>query len=119
MALNHCQPHFNREAQEGANNSSDWRVNNQNGFEGISFFGISEFEPEPKDTAAKVLWLVLCPGWGQKHSHCCDEQSTAALCQNAPEIRPEGLHLQTPSIPEGAGEGLPNVQGLGFYAGHP
>lgn len=94
-------------------------MNNQDGFEGICVFGTLELEPEPKDAAAKVLWLILCPSWGQKHSDCCDEQPSATLCENAPEVRPEGLHLQTPSIPEGTGEGLPNIQGLGFYAGHP
>lgn len=63
-------------------------------------FPPSEPEPEPEQTdlATKVLWTLLCPGSREEHSHCSYEQSAAELCTNAPQVWPEGLHLQAAGL---------------------
>lgn len=46
----------------------------------------AESQPEPTDTAAEVLWTVLCAIGGQKHPRGRDEQHSASRGENAPEI---------------------------------
>lgn len=70
----------------------------------------AEPEPEPTDSAAKVLWTVLCAIGGQKYPCGRDEQHSASRGEDAPEVRPERLNLQTPGIQEGEREVQPHVQ---------
>lgn len=51
-----------------------------------SFSVVLEPEPKQTDVAAQVLWTVLCAGSREEHTHCGDEQPSATLCTNAPQI---------------------------------
>lgn len=84
----------------------------------VFFTLATESEPEPPDTAAQVLWTVLCAVRGQKHPCGRDEQHPASSGENAPEIRPQRLNLQTPGIQEGKRKVQPYVQGPGLHARH-
>lgn len=57
-------------------------------------------EPEPEQThlVAKVLRVVLCSGCGQEHPHCRHEQFASERRADAPQVRPEGLHVQAPRL---------------------
>lgn len=54
---------------------------------------LAEHQPKQAHPATQVLWTVLCSGRRQKHPYCGDEQSLASYNPNAPQIRPEGLHV--------------------------
>lgn len=56
---------------------------------GVSFvlsLFVLEFKPKQTDTAAQVLWIILRAGRGEKHTHCSDEQPSATLCTDAPQV---------------------------------
>lgn len=77
-------------------------------------FHFTEPEPESTHAAAQVLRTVLHPVWRHQHPTGGDEQCASALCQNALQIRPEGIHLQETSIQEREREGLSDLQRPGL-----
>lgn len=66
MALNHCQLHFDIEAQERANNSSNWHANNQAGFEGISLsLAFQNLNQNPRTLLPKFYGLYCVQAGGK------------------------------------------------------
>lgn len=66
MALSHCQLHFDIEAREGANNSSNWHVNKQNGFEGISLsLAFQNLNQNPRTLLPKFYGLYCVQAGGK------------------------------------------------------
>ena len=75
-----------------------------------------ELESEPSHFAAQVLRPLLCPVGREEHPLGGDEQRPSPRSSHAPQIRPEGLHLQEASIQEGKREGQAHFQRLGLHA---
>lgn len=78
---------------------------------------VAEPEPEPADVAAEVLRAVLHPVRRRDSARGGDEQRSAARHQDALQVRPEGLPVQTPRLAQRAHQGLAHVQGPGL-SGH-
>ncbi len=76
-----------------------------------------ELESEPSHFAAQVFRPLLCPVRREEHSGGGDEQRPSPCRSHAPQIRPEGLHLQEASIQEGKREGQAHFQRPGLHAG--
>lgn len=87
----------------------------------LFFFSLSltELESEPSHFAAQVFRPLLCPvGW-EEHPRGGDEQRASPRGSHAPQIRPEGLHLQEASVQEGKREGQAHFQRPGLHARPP
>lgn len=83
------------------------------------FFSLTELESEPSHFAAQVFRPLLCPvGW-EEHPCGGDEQRPSPRGSHAPQIRPEGLHLQEASVQEGKREGQAHFQRPGLHARPP
>lgn len=70
----------------------------------LSLYPSPELEPEPPHFAAKVFWPLLRPVRGEEHQSCGDEQYFTTLRTHAPQVRPQGLHIQEASFQEGKRE---------------
>lgn len=80
------------------------------------FFSSPELESEPSHFAAQVFRPLLCPVRWQEHPCGCYEQCPPPRGAHAPQVRPEGLHLQEASVQEGEGEGQAHLQRPGLHA---
>uniref|UniRef100_A0AAQ4PX10 Phosphatidylinositol-4-phosphate 5-kinase, type I, gamma a n=1 Tax=Gasterosteus aculeatus aculeatus TaxID=481459 RepID=A0AAQ4PX10_GASAC len=65
---------------------------------------LHEPESEPSHSAAQVLRPLLRPVGREEHPRGGDEQRPPPRGPHAPQIRPEGLHLQEASLQEGERE---------------
>ncbi len=77
-------------------------------------FVVAESESEPEDVAAKVLRPLLHP---VRRRHCpCggDEQRAATRHEDALQVRPEGLLVQTPRLTQRARQALAHIQRPGL-----
>lgn len=75
-----------------------------------------ELESKPPHSAAQVFRPLLCPvGW-EEHPRGGDEQCPSPRSSHAPQVRPEGLHLQEASVQEGKREGQTHFQRPGLHA---
>lgn len=83
----------------------------------FTFPPLTEFESEQAHPTAKVLRALLRPGGRQEHPHRGHEQPAAERRAHAPQVRPEGLHLQAEGVGKGAGQGRAHIQRPGFHAG--
>lgn len=75
-----------------------------------------ELESEPSHFAAQVFRPLLCPVGREEHPCGGHEQRPSPRSPHAPQIRPEGLHLQEASIQEGKREGQAHLQRSGLHA---
>lgn len=75
-----------------------------------------ELESEPSHFAAQVLRPLLRAVGREEHPRGGDEQRPSPRGSHAPQIRPEGLHLQEASVQEGKREGQAHVQRPGLHA---
>lgn len=77
----------------------------------------AELESESTHLIAQVLRVVLRTIGRQEHSNGGDEQRFAQGGAHAPQIRPEGIHLQATGLEERAGKGEAHFQRPRFHAG--
>ncbi len=80
------------------------------------FHSSPELESEPSHFAAQVFRPLLCPVGREEHPRGGDEQRPSPCGSHAPQIRPEGLHLQEASVQEGEREGQAHFQRPGLHA---
>lgn len=78
---------------------------------------VAESEPEPEDVVAEVLRPVLHPVRWCDGPRGGDEQRSAASHQDALQVRPEGLPVQTPRLAQRTHQVLTYIQGPGL-SGH-
>lgn len=75
---------------------------------------IAESESEPEDIVAQVLWPLLHPVRRRHSARGGDEQRSPTGHEDALQVRPEGLLVQTPRFTQRACEVLAHVQRSGL-----
>lgn len=77
-------------------------------------FVIVESQSEPKDVTAQVLRPLLHPVWRHQRSSGGHEQCAAASNEDALQVRPEGILVQTPRLTQRACQALTHIQRPGL-----
>lgn len=77
-------------------------------------FVIVESQSEPEDVTAQVLRPLLHPVWRHHRSSGDHEQCAAASHEDALQVRPEGILVQTPRLTQRACQVLTHIQRPGL-----